>query len=301
MKKAIVLGGNGFIGSNLCRCLYKHGLDVYSMDIREPDVKISGISYISGDFFDDIFLKEIIKDKDIIYHAISTVQPGDSNKKYMSGYCRDMVETIRLCSYLLETDKRLIFLSSGGTVYGRQDIQPISEEACAQPINHYGNVKLCIENTIRVFNLQMNTRMLIARISNPYGPGQDYRKGVGFIDAAMKCALNREKLEIWGEGNIIRDYIFIDDVCEMLYSLSLYNGEKEVFNLGSGIGTSQNQIVELVGKICGKINTVYKMGRSVDVEKMILDNTRIKKIYNHDIVSLEQGIQSTWEYLLLHK
>ena len=110
-KKVIILGGNGFIGKNLSKCCYKHGLDVYSLDIREPDEELEGINYISGDFFDEIFLKEIISDKDIIFHAISTIQPGNSNQKYMSGYNRDMIESIRLFSYLLGTKKKLIFLS----------------------------------------------------------------------------------------------------------------------------------------------------------------------------------------------
>lgn len=85
---------------------------------------------------------------------------------------------------------RVIFLSSGGTVYGIQDEQPIVENAIASPINHYGAVKLCIETVIKTFNKQLHTKMIIARISNPYGPGQDYNKGVGFIDAALKKVSN---------------------------------------------------------------------------------------------------------------
>jgi UDP-glucose 4-epimerase len=213
----------------------------------------------------------------------------------MSGYSRDMVETVRLCSYLLGTQKRMIFLSSGGTIYGKQDKQPIKEEVYAQPINHYGNVKLCIENSIRVFNMQMHTKILIARISNPYGPGQDYKKGVGFIDATVKKALNKETLQIWGDGNIIRDYIYIGDVCEMLYQMSLYEGEEEVFNLSSGIGTSQNQIVELVRRINGDLKVEYTSGRSVDVQKIILDNTKIRRIYEKELVSLNEGLQNYFE------
>lgn len=295
MKKVLILGGNGFIGNNLCQCLQKQGLDVYSMDLLEPQNKIPGVHYLVGDFFDDIYLKEIIQDKDVIYHAISTIQPGNSNEKYMSGYSRDMVETVRLCSYLLGTQKRMIFLSSGGTIYGKQDKQPIKEEVYAQPINHYGNVKLCIENAIRVFNMQMHTKILIARISNPYGPGQDYKKGVGFIDATVKKALKNETLQIWGDGNIIRDYIYIDDVCKMLYELSLYEGDEEVFNLSSGVGTSQNQIVELVRKINGGLEVEYTSGRSVDLQKIILDNTKIKNIYRKELVSLDKGLKSYFE------
>ncbi len=160
----------------------------------EPRFKESNICYIQGDFFDDNVLKSIIKDMDIIYHSLSTVNPGNSNEKYMMGYSRDFIQTVKLCSMILETETKLIFLSSGGTVYGKQNIQPIKETAVAMPINHYGNVKLCIENTIRIFDIQAHSKMLIARISNPYGPGQDFTKGVGFIDAVLKKSIKKQTI-----------------------------------------------------------------------------------------------------------
>ena len=124
-------------------------------------------------------------------------------------------------------------------MHGNQEIQPIVEDALPRPINHYGNVKLCIENTIRTFNYQAHTKILIARISNPYGPGQDFNKGVGFIDAAIKKTIRGEKIEIWGDGNNVRDYIYIDDVCRMLISLFNYQGNYDTFNISSNTGTSQ--------------------------------------------------------------
>ena len=191
----------------------------------------------------------------------------------------------------------MIFFSSGGTVYGNQDVQPISEDAVPVPINHYGNLKLCIENTIRTFNFQMKKNMLVARISNPYGPGQDYHKGVGFIDAAIKKSISGETIEIWGDGNNVRDYIFIDDLCKMLYALIDYHGEIEVFNLSSNTGASQNDIVKILKNISADVEVVYKPGRSVDAKKIILDNKRIQSIGNFEMVSLEEGIRRYYEYI----
>ena len=173
MRKILVLGGNGFLGRNLCKYLADCGEKVYSFDMSMPEVADNRIEYIAGDFFDDYTLEETVKGMDVIYHAICTLNPGNSNEKCILGYERDFVQTAKLCSYLKDTECRMIFFSSGGTVYGNQEVQPITEDAVPVPINHYGNLKLCIENTMRTFNFQMKKNMLIARISNPYGPLQD--------------------------------------------------------------------------------------------------------------------------------
>lgn len=298
-NKVLIIGGNGFIGSNLAGYLADRGMDVYSFDMVYPQKPNEKITYIQGDFFDDNILKKIIEGMNVIYHAISTINPGNSNEKYMMGYSRDFIQTVKLCSMIQNTDTKMIFLSSGGTVYGRQKKQPIQESAVAMPINHYGNVKLCIENTLRIFDIQAHAKMLIARISNPYGPGQDFRKGVGFIDAVIKKALAKETVEIWGDGNIIRDYIYIDDVIRMLYDLSKYEGDEVIFNISSGKGVSQNEIVKIVEKINGSLNYIYKESRSVDVESIILDNTKINSISSGNLIDIEQGIKRYYNILKL--
>lgn len=297
MKKVLVLGGNGFIGKNLCRCLAEKGYEVYSFDMVVPSIVDSRINYIAGDFFDDYTLETIVKGMAVIYHAICTLNPGNSNEKYIMGYERDFVQTVKLCSYIKDTGTKLIFLSSGGTVYGNQDIQPITESAVPVPINHYGNLKLCIENTLRTFNFQTQTNMLVARISNPYGPGQDYHKGVGFVDAVIKRALNNEKIEIWGDGNVVRDYIYIDDVCEMLISLLNYQGSYEVFNISSNRGVSQLEIIEIIKQLEGNLEVEYKPARNVDARKIVLDNTRIMSTINIELTAFEDGIRKYYEYI----
>ena len=296
-KTVLIIGGNGFIGSNLSRHLADRGWKVTSFDIVMPQQTDPRVEYIMGDFFDDNVLANAIKGKEIIYHALSTVNPGNSNEKYMMGYGRDFIQTIKLFDMLKEQDAKLIFLSSGGTVYGVQEEQPIKESASARPINHYGNVKLCIENTLRVFDIQAKSKMMIARISNPYGPGQDHSKGVGFIDAVIRKTLAGEPVEVWGDGEIIRDYIYIDDVCKMLGNLAEYEGDETVFNISSNTGTSQNEIINIVKKIDDSVSCVYKPGRSVDVRKIILDNSKIMSVSPVELMGIEDGIRSVYNYL----
>lgn len=298
-KKILIIGGNGFIGKNLAKKLVRREeLEVISFDLFKPVEYVEGVSYIEGDFFDDHVLKNAIKDIDIVVHSLSTVNPGNSNAKYMQGYGRDFLQTVKLCGMLIEQNTNMVFLSSGGTVYGIQEEQPIKETALPVPINHYGSVKLCIESVIRTFNTQLNAKMRIARISNPYGPGQDYNKGVGFVDAAVKKMIRKETLEIWGNGEVVRDYIYIDDVCKMLEALIDYEGDEEVFNISSNEGTSQNKIVGILKNLNADMSVEYKAARSVDAKKIVLDNSKIRTIYDGEILSFEEGLKKYCDYLL---
>lgn len=297
-KKVLIIGGNGFIGRNLAKTLVKRNdLEVFSFDLALPREEVAGVEYMEGDFFDDLVLENAVKGMDLVIHSLSTVNPGNSNEKYMQGYGRDFLQTIKLCKMIIDQKSNMIFLSSGGTVYGVQEDQPIKETALPVPINHYGSVKLCIENVIRTFNTQRHTKMRIARISNPFGPGQDYHKGVGFVDAAIKKSICKETLEIWGDGGNIRDYIYIEDVCKMLEALVDYDGKEEVFNLSSNEGISQNMVVDILKKIDGEFDVVYKAARSVDVRKIVLDNSKIKQIYKGEIRTFETGVKEYYSYL----
>lgn len=298
MKNILVIGGNGFIGRNLCNNLCKKKYVVFSFDIQYPEEINKNVNYIVGDFFDDQVLEKALKNIDIVIHSLSTINPGNSNERYLQGYSRDFVQSVKLFDMCIKKNIKVIFLSSGGTIYGIKDKQPISEEATAAPINHYGAVKLCIENVIRTFNKQQkNSNLLIARISNPYGPGQDYNKGVGFVDAALKKTINGDPIEIWGDGEIIRDYIYIDDVCEMIYSLIVYNGDQEVFNISSNEGVSLNNVIDTLKDIGLTPHVIYKNARSVDVKKVTLDNSKIKSIHPMKIRCFKEGIIEYCNYL----
>ena len=295
--KILVLGGNGFIGKNLCTYISSMGHDVISFDMDYGFRESTKITYVKGDFFQDDDLIPYLKDVDVVFHAISTINPGNSNNKYMQGYTHDFLQSVKLCDLSKQYHFKIIYLSSGVTVYGFQTHMPIDEETLAIPINHYGNLKLCIENTFRTFNKQFNTNVIIARIANPYGPGQDYSKGVGFIDAALKRAIHNQTIEIWGDGTVIRDYIYIDDVCHMLASLIYYEGKESVFNISSNSGVSQNEIIKIIHKMVPDISVKYLPARSVDVPAIILNNTKILSVCKEQCIEIEEGITKYYKYL----
>lgn len=296
-NNALVIGGNGFIGTNLCKELVDKGYKVYSFDLNKPENVIEGVTYLEGNFFDDEALKEAIRDKHLIIHSLSTINPGNSNVRFMQGYEKDFVQSIKLFTWAVEQNSQVIFLSSGGTIYGDVKEQPIKETQLPRPINHYGTVKLCIESVIHAINVQTHKKIRIARISNPYGPGQDYTKGVGFVDAALKKAIDHEEIEIWGDGSIIRDYIYIDDVCKMIVKLSEYCGDEEIFNVSSNHGVSLNTIIKEIRELGIDVNVNYSQARQVDVAEIILDNTKIKSIYTDDVIPFEEGLKKYYNFL----
>ena len=289
-KKILILGGAGFLGSNLCCYLRNQGYGVCCFDVEYPAQRQKGIHYIKGDFFNDGELEDAVSDKECIIHAISTVNPGNSNELYMRGYGKDLLQTIRLCEMLAEKKIKMIFISSGGTVYGNHVKQPIDENVLPSPINHYGNIKLSIENAMRTFNIQMNTKFLIARVSNPYGQGQDFHKGVGFVDAVLKNTLEGNPVEIWGDGENVRDYVYISDVCEMMGCMVEYQGEEDTFNICSGTGVSQNEVIRIIRRMGLNPDVIYMKKRSVDVRKIILSNKKISSIWKKGPINLEEGI-----------
>lgn len=296
--RVLILGGNGFIGSNLAEYLIEMGMEVYSFDYAPPAKRNADVHYLKGDFFDDEILKGVVAGKDVVYHAVSTITPGNSNERYFQGYSKDFLQTVKLCEYVEEMKGKLIFLSSGGTVYGNQAQFPIKEEFTPHPINHYGNLKLCIENTMLTFAYQKGMKVTIARISNPYGPGQDSSKGVGFVDAAIRSAISGRALEVWGDGNNIRDYIYIKDVCKMLASLiECDEMSGQVVNISSGMGISMNKIIEIVKRNESTLKVVYKKARCVDAKAIVLDNSKIMGIFGEKLVGIEEGIGIYYQIL----
>ena len=292
-KKVIVFGGAGFIGRALCSVLAKYGAAVTAFD-RDLIPECETIRCIQGDFFDDAQLKSAVYDQDIIVHAICTINPGSSVDHYMRGYEKDFVQSAKLCDLAFRQGKRLLFLSSGGTVYGSKST-PLTEGDPKCPINHYGSLKLCIETMIQTF-IHTGADFRIARIANAYGPGQDYRKGVGFIDAAIKKALTGESIEVWGDGSIIRDYIHIDDICHMLCDVLMYDGDEHTFNIGTGEGVSQQQIVEMVRDILVEAEVRYLPARAIDNHCLVLNIDRYCRCFSYRPRYVRQGLKEyvTW-------
>ena len=299
--RILILGGQGFIGQNLCNKLLSEGHSVTVLEKKiNLDRVIPNIRYVEGDFLDKSTYAEYLKDIDVVYHMISTTNANNSNNEMERDVKENVIGTINLLDECVENNiKKVVFISSGGTVYGVPEEVPIKETHPTNPICSYGITKLTIEKYLELYNHLHGLDYSVIRLANPYGP---YHQNLmqGLINVILYKAINDDTLEIWGDGQVRRDYIYIDDAVEALSLAKDVDTQEKILNIGSGQSYSICDIISEVEKIVGKrINTDFKPARSQDVPVNVLDINRAKKVLNWEPkVGLQEGINNTYMYQL---
>ena len=299
--KSLVLGGNGFIGSHLVKALCRDDgfVRVFDRNISNTGQNAVNIEYVTGDFTDTFAITKALADIDIVYHLISTTVPSTSNLDMINDIETNLVSTINLLKAMVNTGvNKIVFYSSGGTVYGNPIVNPISELHQLNPICSYGIVKVAIEKYLFLFNQQHSLEYNILRVSNPYGANQQCFGLQGVITTFLLKALKNEPITIWGDGTIKRDYIYINDLIEV----SIKAGKKmhnDVFNVGSGVLTSINDIVRTIEEVTNhnfEINKLPK--RNFDVQSISLDCLHAKTQFDWiPVYELKKGVLESWEWI----
>src|SRR5271166_5741187 len=303
--KILVVGGCGFIGSHVVDALLRGGhvvrvFDRQSERFRPP---LAQVEYRLGDFIDRMALAEAMTGVDAVFHLVSTTFPGTAALDPQTDVRENLIGTLQLIETMLSVDvNRLLFLSSGGTVYGIPDQALIHETHPLRPVGSYGIVKVAIEHYIETYRRTRGLSTVIIRASNPFGPRQGHSGVQGVISTFLRRVAAGEAIEIWGDGTVVRDYLDVADLAEIcvLAGTSRHEG---VYNAGSGIGTSVNEIVETIRKVTGaQFETHYKLGRAIDVPRSVLDCTRARTDFGwRPRYSLAEGIHNTWDWLRLQK
>jgi UDP-glucose 4-epimerase len=291
-----VLGGSGFIGSHLVEALATAGYWVRSFDARSQPIEAADsdrIEYVTGDFRDSKQVSKALAGCDYVFHLVSTTLPKTSNDDPLSDVRDNLLPTLALLDEAVAQGvKKILFLSSGGTIYGIPQELPITEDHSKQPLNSYGIVKLTIEHYLRLYHALHGLNYQVLRLSNPFGERQAIVASQGVIAVFMGKALKGEALEVWGDGGVIRDYIYISDVIDALLLALPYDGVCREINIGSGQGLSINQVIEAISSTIGrKIDKRHLPQRSFDVPASVLCIKKAKTELNwQPRVSFEDGL-----------
>lgn len=298
--RALVLGGGGFIGSHLVASLLERGTQVRVLErpYRQRMQTIpdhSGLEWQEGDFGNIQDIRRALDGVDIVFHLVSTTQPQSSNDDPAFDVESNLVATLRLLEQLRDKKISLVFVSSGGTVYGRPQHTPIPEAHPTEPTCSYGIVKLAIEKYLALHHLLYGLNYRVLRVANPYGPGQEANRAQGVVGTFLSRVLHDEPIVVWGDGSVVRDYLYIADTVTALLQAAEYHGTERIFNIGSGCGHSVREIVTAIEHETGKAARIqYTAARKFDVPVSVLDISRARNELGwQPQVSLAEGLHLT--------
>lgn len=304
-KRCVVFGGGGFLGTNLCRSLVDKVEILKAFGRRQsfPDA-MKKIEWIPGDFTDSGTVAAAVAGCDTVFHLVTASTPASSNVDKIEDLQANVVSTLHLLEACREERvSRVVFVSSGGTVYGIPSVVPTPEHASLDPITAYGISKLAIEKYLALYHHLYGIDFRILRVANPYGPYQTSIRNQGVIAAFLHRALEKKPIELWGDGSVTRDYIYVDDVIDALEAAAVHTGEQRIFNIGSGEGRSLLEIIDVIQKQLNmKLDIRHFEGRKADVPRSVLEISRAEKdlLWKPKTPFLE-GIAKTVEWTLLQK
>ncbi|MFM0438533.1 NAD-dependent epimerase/dehydratase family protein [Paraburkholderia strydomiana] len=299
-KLILITGATGFIGKALEARLRAEGYSVRRA-VRHESIDPDEIKCTLNDNVD--LWRKALDGVDCVFHLAWSTVPSTANIAPMSDATTNLLGTISLLEAIKHTRGiPLIFASSGGTVYGIPETTPITESHPLRPGGVYGATKVAAENYLMAYRRQFGVDARILRLSNPFGPGQNTEGQLGAATVFAWRALLNRPIEIWGDGSVVRDYLFISDcvsalIAAMKIPASRLQEVDPIFNVGSGQGVSLAQIVEVIGKaLHRKIEIDFQSARTFDIPINVLDVERAKRILNWSpTICFEEGIRLTLE------
>jgi len=302
----MVIGGDGFIGSHLVDRLVELGHRVTVFDrcphlvTRNLEQHKGAIRVISGEFANKIDLMNGLRGNDIVFHFVWASTPITSwNDPYL-----EVDENIRLSVKLAEAAvesgiKKIVFPSSGGTVYGIQQHNKVNESCLPNPVSPYGIAKLSVEHFLNYYRKSANLSCDVYRIGNAFGPRQPGSSAQGVIAVWMSKILSGEKIIVYGDHETLRDYVYVKDIAHLVaYSMTNLD-QSGTMNIGTGQGTSIMELLDIFKMVIDiPFNYEIKPKRPSDNSSVVLDNSLILSYFpDFSFSALDEKIRETWHFL----
>lgn len=296
----LVLGAGGFVGRHLVRALARRGERVIAVS-RQPVDAIAGVEFIVASLVEPEHFMPLLARSRAVVHLASRSTPGSSAGRPLTELDDNLRPTLALLQALQEQpNTNLLYLSSGGSVYGANSNSPSTEAAALEPRSYHGAGKVASEHFISAWCSQYGGAATILRPSNIYGPGQNERAGFGIVPTVFGKITRDEILAVWGDGSAVRDYLYIDDLvklCEFILAAPMPAGVSTL-NAASGIGVSLNDLLHAMEEIAGKrLPRTYQTQRAVDARLIVMDPSLAYRHYGWSAAtSLQDGLRQTWKW-----
>lgn len=305
MKNIAIIGGHGFIGKNFCEFFISLGYNVslVGKNSRNQIFPKTALS-ISLEMANTEDLLKSVKNADVIIWLATSLIPGAHESSLELDFNSNIKPVI---AFLEKSDnsflKKFIYLSSGGTVYGdTTEHLPVTENHYKAPISEYGLSKLVAENYIEFITKSSSFESFILRPSNVYGKYQNLKKPQGIIGFAFKSLINDTAIDLYDNGKVIRDFVFVTDVAEAVLkciTAKLNISATHIFNVGNGKPFTIKEIIAKIGKVAGKdVSTINKSSRKFDCVYNVLSIEKIKAELNWvPKIDVDQGLIEVWEWI----
>jgi UDP-glucose 4-epimerase len=294
--------GAGFLGTALARRLSLCGLSVHVLSPDPQGVDAERIHVYRGGLEDESLVEGLVSRCSTVVHAASATTPGSSASDPVTEGTGNLLPTLKLLSVLQRHPGRhLVYLSSGGCVYGDPPAAPLDEAQPLRPRSYHGAGKIAAEAFLHAFSTRSSAEqpVTILRPSNLYGPGQALREGFGLVRTLLEKFRTGAVLDIWGDGETVRDFLYIDDLVEACMRFIALPQDNDIYNIASGHSCSINQLIEIASRVCGRpLQVRYHPARHTDVRAVVLDTRKLQERLGWaPAVSLEEGIARTWQWL----
>lgn len=300
-ERILVVGAGGFVGLHLIRALSSRGDKVIAVSRCPIDQTIAPAENILTQLTDPAQYARLLDQCDAVAYLASCSTPGTSAGRPVDELLGNLLPLTTLLQAMQEKPAtRLLYLSSGGSLYAESAVGLATESSPIQPRSYHGAAKAAAEHLIAAWCLQYSRQATLVRPSNIYGPGQIERPGFGIVPACFGKIVRGESLQVWGDGSVVRDYLYIDDFVELCIAILSNPAPAGVLtiNASSGVGTSLDELFRTIETVTGKpLTRSYELNRAVDASRIVMDPNVARSRYDWmPATPLEEGLKKTWDW-----